>query len=106
MVCSSLGPVLVDIGTDCLVENWHFGNSTRAWQLSGFLSPGELLHGFLDPDAGSLLSRVLPCWNIEAGFRAAPLRASARVPDSVVECQQPPCRQTSLRCRLSCLCEG
>lgn len=53
-----------------------------------------------------LISHVLPCWDVEARLRVAPLRASTQVPDSVVECQQPPCRQTLLRCHLSCLSEG
>lgn len=43
MVSWSSGPVLVDMTADYLEETWHFGNSTSAWQLNSFLSPGELL---------------------------------------------------------------
>lgn len=43
MLSCSLGPMLVDMTADCPEETWHFGNSTSAWQLNSFLSPGELL---------------------------------------------------------------
>lgn len=66
------GRVLVGMAPDYPEENLYFGNSTRAWQLNFFLSPREF---------SQYVSGVLPCWNMEARLRAAPLRAGAHVPD-------------------------